>query len=60
MGQGTGDWSTLFKAGTNGFVNVLMALVGLQDAATEDVWRAALADVSWVLKEVRAAAETQV
>ena len=57
VGQGVGDWTSLFRAGTNGFVNVLMALVGLQDAATEDEWRAALVDVSWVLQQVRAAAE---
>lgn len=58
VGRDSGDWSPLFKAGTNGFVNVLMSLLGLQDAAIEENWRVALEDVSWVLQEVRVAAES--
>ena len=51
------DWSSLAKAGPNGFVNVLMSLVGLFDVATDVEWRTALAEVTWVLRGVRAAVE---
>lgn len=55
MAGGEGDWSSLMRSGPNGFVNVLMSLVGLMDVSALPSWREALADVSWVLREVGAA-----
>ena len=50
--EGTIEWPALAKAGPNGFVNVLMLLVGLRNVATDGAWRTAVAEVTWVLRGV--------
>ena len=42
----------LLKSGSNGWVNVLMGLVGLREVEDEDGWRVAFSDVCWVLRQV--------
>ena len=49
---GSGDWSSLFKSGRNGFLTVFASLVGLRDVAPEESWLAALNDVRWVIVQV--------
>ncbi|KAF7795565.1 hypothetical protein EIP86_006727, partial [Pleurotus ostreatoroseus] len=58
VATGSGDWSTLFKSGRNGFLTVLASLLGLYAAAESEEWTSALVDVHWVLSEVLAAKYT--
>ncbi|KAF7789196.1 hypothetical protein EIP86_000134 [Pleurotus ostreatoroseus] len=58
LSGGTGDWSSLFKSGRNGFLTILASLVGLRNAADETEWLTALVDVNWVLGEVLNAQRT--
>ena len=53
---GTGDWSELIRSGPNGFLSVLMSLIGLQDVAEKPFWLKAVGDVTWVLEQLKTAA----
>ncbi|KAI0069349.1 hypothetical protein K474DRAFT_1681015, partial [Panus rudis PR-1116 ss-1] len=49
---GDGDWSMMYKPGTNGFLTVIGALVGLKDVTDDERWRATLCDVRWTIGKV--------
>ncbi|KAF7792134.1 hypothetical protein EIP86_003164 [Pleurotus ostreatoroseus] len=49
---GSGDWGSLLKSGSNGWVNILMGLVGLREVEDDAGWRFAFSDVQWVLHQV--------
>ncbi len=49
---GTGDWSSLFKSGPNGFLTIFASLVGLRHAVNDEEWDAALKDIEWVISQV--------
>ena len=53
---GDGEWSELVRSGQNGFLTVLMSLLGLQDVAEKDFWLKAVTDVAWVIRQLRNAA----
>ena len=53
---GEGDWSELIRSGPNGFLTVLMSLIGLQDVADIEFWLKAVGDVAWVLEQLKTAA----
>ncbi|KAF7797639.1 hypothetical protein EIP86_008839 [Pleurotus ostreatoroseus] len=50
---GTGDWSSMWVPGKNGFLNILGALSALYELAPNDDWIEAVADVKWVIREAR-------
>lgn len=56
---GSGDWSTMYLPGPNGFLNVLGALVALRDMETPERWSEAMRDVRWVIGQVLAAKQEE-
>ena len=49
---GTGDWSTMFIPGKNGFVNIIASLYALAETVDVETWARSVRDVRWVLGEV--------
>lgn len=52
VGRGSGDWSSLYNPGPNGFLNVIAGLVALRQVVTTSEWAQVLGDVQWVVHEV--------
>ena len=50
--NGTGDWGCLMVPGINGFLSVLIGLVGYHDVATHEKWVQIATDVSWALSQI--------
>jgi hypothetical protein len=53
--EGSGAWGALNCPGQNGFLNVIVCLKWWAGAmeTVSDAWKRAVADVRWVMKEMR-------